>query len=281
MGIGELVWDMLPSGRQPGGAPVNFAYWCSRLGAQGWPVSAVGDDEPGREALGRLASAGLDLSCVQCNACPIGRVDVTLSGAGIPAYDIVEHVAWDALEADGRTLALAAQADAVCWGTLAQRSERSRAAVMKILDATREGCLKVFDINIRRPWYCRETVLASLEKADVLKLNEDELPLVGSMFGLGAAGGEAVAELVRRFGLRYVVYTAGADRSEIYGREGLLSRIPTPKVEVVDTVGAGDSFTAAFATSLLRGDSVAACHRKAVDTAAGVCMQHGAIPQTA
>lgn len=279
MGIGELVWDMLPAGRQLGGAPVNFAYWCGRLGAQGYPVSAVGDDELGREALERLTPTGLDLSYVQRNAQPTGRVDVRLSGEGIPEYDIVEHVAWDALRADADTLALAARADAVCWGTLAQRSERSRGAVEALLAATRPECLKVFDINIRRPWYDREIVLASLAKADVLKLNEEELPLVASMLGCGQSGPEAIAELFRRFALRYVIHTVGADRSEIYAAEGMLSCIPTPRVEVVDTVGAGDSFTAAFVTALLQGEPVVACHRKAVDTAARVCTLHGAIPE--
>ncbi len=275
LGIGELVWDMLPAGRQLGGAPVNFAYWCGRLGAQAYPVSAVGDDDLGREALDRLAAAELDLSYVQCNAQPTGRVDVMLDGAGIPCYDIVENVAWDALEATDSMLALAARADAVCWGSLAQRSAASRRAIAALVDATRPECLKVFDINIRSPWYDREVVLASLERADVLKLNEDELPLVASMLGLETAD---AARIARSCSLRYVVYTAGADRSEIYGPEGLLSCIPTPKVEVVDTVGAGDSFTAAFVTSLLRGEGVIESHRKAVDTAAGVCTLHGAIP---
>lgn len=279
MGIGELVWDMLPGGRQLGGAPVNFAYWCGRLGAEGYPVSAVGSDDLGREAFDRLAGTGLDLEYVQRNALPTGRVNVTLSGNGIPEYDIVEGVAWDALEADARTLELAAQADAVCWGSLAQRSEASRRAIAAILGATRPECLKVFDINIRQHWYSREIVTDSLRQADVLKLNEDELPLVASLLGIGKSGAEAIAELIRTFSLRYVIYTAGADYSEIHSAEGLLSRIPTPQVEVADTVGAGDSFTAAFITSLLQGDPVAACHRKAVETAAEVCTVHGAIPR--
>ena len=279
MGIGELVWDMLPGGRQLGGAPVNFAYWCGRLGAEGYPVSAVGGDDLGREAFDRLAGTGLDLGYVQRNALPTGRVNVTLSGNGIPEYDIVEGVAWDALEADARTLELAAQADAVCWGSLAQRSEASRRAIAAILGGTRPECLKVFDINIRQHWYSRETVTASLRQADVLKLNEDELPLVASLLGIGKSGAETIAELIRAFSLRYVIYTAGADHSEIHNAEGLLSRIPTPQVEVADTVGAGDSFTAAFITSLLQGDPVAICHRKAVETAAEVCTVHGAIPR--
>ena len=188
-------------------------------------------------------------------------------------------MAWDALEADAGTLELAARADAVCWGSLAQRSETSRRTIASILEATRPECLKVFDINIRQHWYSREIVTASLGQADVLKLNEDELPLVASLLGTGKSGAEAIAELVRAFSLRYVVYTAGADHSEIHGAEGLLSRIPTPEIEVADTVGAGDSFTAAFITSLLQGEPVAASHRKAVETAAKVCTVHGAIPR--
>ena len=281
IGIGELVWDMLPSGKQLGGAPVNFAYWCGRLGAKGYPVSAVGNDGLGQEALDRLSHTGLDLGYIQHNDRPTGRVDVRLSGEGIPEYDIVEDVAWDALTADAGALALAARADAVCWGSLAQRSRCSHSAIDTLLAATGEQCIKVFDINIRQPWYDREVVMASLSKADILKLNEDELPLVVSMLGIEKSGEEAVAELVRRFSLRYVVHTVGADRSEIHGAEGMLSCIPTPRVEVVDTVGAGDSFTAAFVTALLHGEPIAACHRKAVETAAQVCTLRGAIPETA
>ena len=279
IGIGELVWDMLPGGRKLGGAPVNFAYWCSCLGAEGYPLSAAGDDEPGRDAFEMLAGTGLDLGYMQRNRLPTGRVDITLSGKGIPEYDIVENVAWDALEAGDKALRLAAQADAVCWGSLAQRSEASRRAICAILDATPDKCLKVFDINLRQHWYTGDIVTGSLRKADVLKLNEEELPLVASLLGIGKSGADAIAELIGEFSLQYVIYTAGADRSEIHSAEGLLSCIPTPEVEVADTVGAGDSFTAAFITSLLQGDPVAVCHRKAVETAAKVCTVHGAMPQ--
>ena len=280
IGIGELVWDMLPAGRQLGGAPVNFAYWCNRLGAEGYPVSAVGDDEPGETALGMLAEAGLDLGYIQHNTWPTGRVEVSLSGAGIPEYDIVEQVAWDALTADTRTLELVARADAVCWGSLAQRSACSRNAIAALLDAAAPHCLKVFDINIRQQWYSREIIQNSLSKADVLKLNEDELPLLVELFDIGASGPEAVTRLLERFGLRYVIYTAGASHSEIHTAEGLVSRLATPKVYVVDTVGAGDSFSAAFITSLLQGEEISNCHRNAVETAALVCTLHGAIPRT-
>ena len=192
-------------------------------GAEGYPVSALGNDEPGETALGILAGAGLDLGYIQHNAWPTGRVDVSLSGDGIPEYDIVEHVAWDAMTADARTLDLVARADAVCWGSLAQRSDCSREAIAAMLDAASPHCLKVFDVNIRQRWYSREIIQNSLSKADILKLNEDELPLLVSLFDLRASGPEAIALLLERFGLRYVIYTAGASHSEIHTAEGLVS----------------------------------------------------------
>ncbi len=279
IGIGELVWDLLPSGRQLGGAPVNFAFWCNRLGSEGYPVSAIGRDELADAAMEALSDTGLDLSFMQHNEYPTGRVHVTLSGEGIPAYDIVESVAWDALQADSRTLELAACANAVCWGSLAQRAETSRKTILALIDAAPERCLKVFDINIRQQWYTPAVIRESLMRADILKLNEDELPLVARMFDLGEEKAGAIKRLVGRFDLRYVVYTAGSSHSEIHDGSGMVSSIPTPKVEVVDTVGAGDSFTAAFVTSLLQGASIDACHRKAVEVAASVCTIHGAIPR--
>lgn len=279
VGIGELVWDMLPAGRQLGGAPVNFAYWCNRLGAEGYPVSAVGEDEPGRTALSILADAGLDTSHIQHNTLPTGRVEVTLSGDGIPQYDIIEGVAWDALTAAEPTRKLVAAADAVCWGSLAQRSEASHRAITALLDAAAPACLKVFDINIRQHWYTRGLLAESLEKADVLKLNDEELPLLVSLLGLDSEGAKAIARLSREFGLKYVIYTAGASHSEIHTADGAVSHLATPKVRVADTVGAGDSFSAAFITSLLQGRDLPTAHRTAVETAAMVCTLHGAIPR--
>ncbi len=277
LGIGELVWDMLPAGKQLGGATVNFAFWCNRLGAEGYPVTAIGKDALGDEVVAWLENTGLDLRHIQRNGHPTGVVNVTLSEGGIPAYDIVENVAWDAIEADENTLELARTADAICWGSLAQRSGKTRLSVEAVLDAAPESCLKVFDINIRQNWYTREVIESSLNKADVLKLNEDELPLIAEMFGLPQE--TAVADIIRNFSLKYIIYTAGADHSEIHGAEGLLSSIKTPSVEVADTVGAGDSFTAAFITSLLGGNTIQESHAKAVEIAAEVCTIKGAIPR--
>jgi fructokinase len=276
LGIGELVWDVLPSGKKLGGAPVNFAFWCNELGAEGFPVTAVGNDSLAEESLAQLQNTGLDLSYIQHNDLPTGVVNVTLSGDGIPAYDIVQNVAWDAIEADKKTLGLAKVADAVCWGSLAQRSEKTRSSVETIIDALEQSCLKVFDINIRQNWYTKELIESSLNKADVLKLNEDELPLIADMFGFDLE--TAIASIIKEYSLKYIIYTVGADHSEIHGAEGMLSYIKTPSVKVVDTVGAGDSFTAAFITSLLSGKTVQESHAKAVEIAARVCTIQGAIP---
>lgn len=277
VGIGETVWDCLPEGRRLGGAPVNFCYFAKELGAEAYPVTAVGDDALGDETLKELERTGLDLNYVSRDALPTGRVLVTLDEAGVPKYDIVENVAWDALECTPAIRSLVSGADAVCWGSLAQRSVRSREAVMNILDSVPAAALKVFDINIREPFYSKEVITESLKRADVLKLNEDELPLLMSLYGLPSDADEAIARLVSGYSLKYVLFTQGAVRSGIYDASGEISSLPTPKVKVVDTVGAGDSFTAAFVTGLLKGDSVAAAHRRAVDVSAFVCTRSGVI----
>jgi len=276
-GIGEIVWDCLPEGRKLGGAPVNFAYYAGRLGAESYPVSAVGPDALGAETLARCRSLGLDTRYITVNALPTSRVLVTLDEAGIPKYEILEGVAWDALEASPEVLSAVSCADAVCWGSLAGRTGEAFRAIMAMVDAAPSGCMKVFDINLRQHFYCRDVVVSSLDRATVLKLNEDELPVLTEMFSLPAEPHRALRAIAADWGLEYVVYTCGAAFSEIHSEAGLLSHIDTPKVEVVDTVGAGDSFTAAFVTSLLMGEDVAPAHSAAVSLAAGVCSRAGAI----
>ncbi|MBQ9548967.1 MAG: carbohydrate kinase [Bacteroidales bacterium] len=275
--IGEVVWDVLPSGRKLGGAPVNFAYFAAQLGVEAFPITAVGRDELGDETLEALEATGLDLSLLQRNALPTSRVLVTLDAAGVPQYEIVENVAWDAMECTPAALDLLSHADAVCWGSLSQRSAASKAAVLQMLDAVPAGAVKVFDINIRQHYYDRDTLSESLRRADILKLNEDELPLLRSLFALPESDTGAIAELIGRFALQQVILTRGADCSEVYGPEGLLSHLDTPKVQVADTVGAGDSFTAAYVASRLQGRPVAEAHALAVRISAWVCTQAGAI----
>lgn len=275
--LGEIVWDCLPAGRQLGGAPLNFAFFAKELGADAYAVSAVGNDPLGDETLEVAAKTCVDLSYVQRNDLPTSRVLVTLDENGIPQYEIVEGVAWDAIECTDSALALVKDASVLCWGSLAQRSEKTRQSVLALIQAAPASCVKVFDINIRQHYYSREVIVESLKMADILKLNEDELPLVAEMLGIKGDEKTIVGELIREFSLKYLVYTHGADFSEVFGAAGEYSHVDTPKVKVADTVGAGDSFTAVFVTSLLQGEDVCRSHARAVNVSAFVCTQHGAI----
>ena len=275
--IGEIVWDCLPSGKQLGGAPLNFAFFAKELGADAYAVSAVGNDVLGDETLEVASSTGVCLDFVQRNELPTSRVLVTLNEDGVPQYEIVEGVAWDAMEISSAALKLVEDASIICWGSLAQRSEKSRKSVLALLDAAPESCLKVFDINIRQHYYNNDIVEASLNRADILKLNEDELPLVAQMLSLSGSEAEIVKSLIDKYSLKCLIYTHGADFSEVYTADGEYSHVPTPRVPVADTVGAGDSFTAVFVTSLLQGKTISESHNLAVDVSAFVCTQSGAI----
>jgi len=275
--IGEIVWDVLPSGKQLGGAPLNFAFFAKELGAESYAVSAVGNDPLGDETLEVASATGVNLDYIQRNDLPTSRVLVSLDAKGIPQYEIVEGVAWDAVECTDAGLALMKEASVICWGSLAQRNEKTRRSVMALLDSAPEDCIKVFDINIRQRYYSLPVIEDSLRRADILKLNEDELPLVADMLGIAGEDREVISSLMERYSLRYLVYTHGADFSEVYASDGGYSHLATPKVEVADTVGAGDSFTAVFVISLLGGVPLKEAHERAVKVSAYVCTRHGAI----
>ena len=277
VGIGELLWDVLPAGRRLGGAPVNFAFYAQEQGAEACIVSAVGQDASGDELLGGIAALGLGVRAVQRNAHPTSTVEVTLDAAGVPAYRICEQVAWDYIERTAEADAAVAGAAVVCWGSLAQRNAVSRRTILALVDAAPVGCLRLFDINLRLNYYDERIVRDSLERADILKLNEDELPVVARFFGLEGAAELVVAQLFERFSLRYVVFTEGGRGSRVTAADGRTSYLATPRVEVADTVGAGDAFTATFAASLMQGLPMEECHRRAVAVAAFVCTRHGAI----
>lgn len=277
LGIGELVWDVFPSGKQLGGAPVNFAYFAKELGAEAYPVAALGNDELGDEAMEVVRPSGLKLDFIQRNSLPTSRVLVTTDEEGVPQYEIVENVAWDAMECTPEILDLASQADVICWGSLAQRSRKSRESILAMVDAAPENCLRVFDINIRQNFYSAEIIHESLNRADILKLNEDELPIVSELFNIEGTQAEQIASIISKYNLKSVIFTQGAVCSEVYDPAGLVSRMETPKVNVADTVGAGDSFTATYITAVLLGKSIAEAHALAVKVAAFVCTQNGAI----
>ena len=275
--FGEIVWDMLPAGKQIGGAPLNFAFFSKTPGTQAYVISAIGKDQLGEETMAILSNAGVDLTYVQKNDLPTSQVLVTLDDKGCPEYEIVEGVAWDYIVPTSDALELVKGASVFCWGSLSQRSETSRSTLLQLLESLPEQCLKVFDINIRQHYYFKEIIERSLSYSDVLKLNEDELPLVAEMLGIQGSETEIIKEMIDMYALRYLIYTHGADFSEVYAADGEMSRILTPKVEVKDTVGAGDSFTAAFVASMLQGKSLAESHAKAVEVSAQVCTKCGAI----
>lgn len=275
VGIGEILWDMLPSGKALGGAPANFAYHAQRLGEEGWAVSAVGNDPLGREILNIVDGKGLH-RIISVVGQPTGTVEVTLDARGVPSYNIKEGVAWDNIPFTPEMEALAQRADAVCFGSLVQRMA-SRASVLRFLRATRPDCLKVFDINLRQHYYSREVLEESLQLADILKINDEEIRTVAGLFGLGDDDTAACRALIAHYGLRMVILTRGPQGSEIITPAELIPEAAGEAV-VVDTVGAGDSFTAAFVVAYLRGDSLADAQRLASQTAAYVCSHKGAMP---
>jgi fructokinase len=277
VGIGELLWDIFPNGRRLGGAPANFAYHASRLGCLGTVVSRVGADTLGRDALARLDTLGVDRSPVQTDPLlPTGTVAVALDPHGHPRYAIHADVAWDALEWTPDLAALAPEAAAVCFGTLASRGPRTLDTVRRFLGAAGPHCLRIFDVNLRQDYHSPERVRAFLGLCDVLKLNEDELPRVAHMCG---AGGDAAEGLRRRFGLKLVALTLGSRGSVLYA-DGLRLEEPGAPVAVADTVGAGDAFTAALVAGLVRGLDLPLIHKRAAALSAYVCTQEGAMPHT-
>ena len=276
VGIGELLWDMLPSGKAIGGAPANFAYHAGRLGEEGWVVSAVGDDALGHEILDVLDEKRLH-SLVAMVDKPTGTVQVSLDDAGVPTYTIVEDVAWDHIPFTPKMQDLASRADALCFGSLVQRNG-SRASVLKFLEAVPASALKVFDINLRQHFYTPEILRKSLEIADVLKINDEEIVTLSEMFGLGSDPREACRKLIGQYSLRFVLLTKGAQGSEVISPDEVIPQ-GVGKVDVVDTVGAGDAFTAAFTVAYLRGDSLADAQKLAGEVTAYVCSHKGAMPE--
>lgn len=275
LGAGELLWDLLPTGRRLGGAPANFAFHATRLGCRGAVASRVGSDPLGREALQALDALGVDRSGVQTDpGRPTGTVAVTLDPEGRPAYVIHEGAAWDALERTPALAALARRADAVCFGSLASRTPGARAALEAILDAARG--LRIFDVNLRPPFVDPGTLRAFLGRTDVLKLNEDELPEVAAL--CGCAPDPAV--LREALGLRAVALTLGA-RGSVLCTPGARYQEPGLPVAVADTVGAGDAFAAALAAGLVQDLDPPRILQRATRLSAFVCTQAGATPETA
>lgn len=277
VGIGEVLWDVFPTGKKLGGAPANFAYHVSQFGLEGLAVSAVGRDTLGEETVNALDEHGLHYHIDRVEE-PTGTVQVTLDDKGVPQYEIKTGVAWDNIPFTEELSRIAASTKAVCFGSLAQRGEVSRQTIGWFLDAVPADCMKVFDINLRQSFFSKEIIEESLRRADILKINEEEIVTVSRMFGISETGYAPVCrKIMEEYSLKMLILTCGAVGSYVF-YDGGMSYIDTPKVKVADTVGAGDSFTGAFVASILQGKSVEEAHRIAVGVSAYVCTMSGAMP---
>lgn len=279
VGMGEALWDVLPEGKKIGGAPANFAYHVSQFGLPSCVVSAIGDDALGKEIIENFTSKGLDQLIAEVPY-PTGTVQVEIDQTGIPLYDIKENVAWDNIPYTEHLDALAKRTKAVCFGSLAQRNVVSRETINLFLDTMPkdDDSLIVFDVNLRQGFYNKEILCKSMQNCNILKINDEELITVSRMFGYpGIDLQDKCWILLGKYNLKMLILTCGINGSYVF-TPGNVSFQPTPKVEVADTVGAGDSFTAAFIASVLKGKSVTEAHSIAVKTSAFVCTQKGAMP---
>jgi fructokinase len=278
VGIGEVLWDLLPSGPKLGGAPANFGYHAHALGAEAFVVTRVGTDDFGQKILRQFEEQQIANGTVQVDdEVPTGMVTVTLSEHGIPSYNIQENVAWDRIAVTPTALRAVHQADAVCFGSLAQRCETSRASIQRLLAAAPAESLRVFDINLRQKYYSRELIEQSLRLANVLKLNDGELPVVANFFGLSGSTRDQIENLANQFDLHLIALTRGADGSLLY-RRGQWSDCPSVPTEVIDTVGAGDAFTATLVMGLLQKMELDEINYLADEIARHVCSSAGATP---
>ena len=279
VGLGELVWDLLPSGKQLGGAPANFAYAAQLLGNRGIVASRIGKDSLGNETLEQLSKLGLDVSFLQIDpVCRTGIVNVQVDLGGQPTFNIAESVAWDSLQWKSAWRALAEHADAVCFGSLAQRSARSRKTILSFLRAVRPGTARIFDVNLRQHFYSAEVISESLKLADIVKLNHEELPRVMEILALDTGDEESSARrLLHACGAKLVCITRGAHGSLLVNLAGIAEH-PGFRVPVADTVGAGDAFTAALVHHFLRGASLRVMNAAANRMGAWVASEAGATP---
>ena len=306
IGVGEVLWDLLQTGPQMGGAPANFAYHAHALGAKSQVITRIGNDDLGCEIIRRFQAMALPRNTVQVDAvAPTGTATVSLSGDGLAHFSIQDNVAWDFLAATPEALAAARQADAICFGSLAQRSQTSRNTIQQLIAAAPAQALRVFDINLRQHYYSRDLIEHSLHLANVLKLNDDELPALAAMFNLaGSCGADTlvrtedcfaantrtrvsaphehqIERLARTFSLQVVALTRGPNGSLLYQQKDGVERwsdCASRSVQVVDTVGAGDSFTAALVLGLLQEMDLDEVNSLANEVARYVCSQPGATP---
>jgi len=278
VGLGEALWDVLPDGAKLGGAPANFAYHVSQFGHDAVAISALGNDELGDKTIKEFDKIGLNYIMPRVEQ-PTGTVGVELDAEGVPTYDIKTDVAWDNIPFTDEIEDAAKNCRAVCFGSLAQRSKKSHDTIMRFLNTTPEDCLKIFDINLRQNFYTKEILQESLRNANILKINDEELVAIGRMFGYPGLDIENKCWLILgKYCLKMLVLTCGTNGSYVFA-PGIKSFQPTPKVQVADTVGAGDSFTGSFTAAILAGMPIGEAHKLAVEVSAFVCTQNGAMPK--
>ena len=278
VGLGEALWDVLPEGKKLGGAPANFAYHAGQFGLDTIAISALGEDDLADETIEALKEHHLNYLMPRVPY-PTGTVQVTLAEGGIPTYEIKEGVAWDNIPYTDEMAEIAKNARAVCFGSLAQRNGVSRENIRKFLADTPADCLKICDINLRQQFYSKEILEDSFKLCNILKINDEELVVVNRMFGYdGLDMRQTCEKMVQDYGLKMLVLTCGTNGSYVFTDDGLTSFQDTPKVEVADTVGAGDSFTGSFCACILNGKPVQVAHKTAVAVSAFVCTQNGAMP---
>lgn len=279
VGMGEALWDVLPEGKKIGGAPANFAYHVSQFGFDSRVVSAIGYDKLGDEILDVFKEKQLRHQIEKVDY-PTGTVQVTLDNEGVPCYEIKENVAWDNIPFTDELRQLALNTRAVCFGSLAQRNVVSRKTINQFLDTMpdTDDHLKIFDINLRQHFYTKEVLSESFEKCNILKINDEELVVISRMYDYpGIDLQDKCWILLAKYNLKMLILTCGTNGSYVF-TPGAVSFQETPKVVVADTVGAGDSFTAAFCASILKGKSIPEAHKQAVEISAYVCTQSGAMP---
>ncbi len=278
VGLGEILWDILPDGNKNlGGAPANFAFHVSQFGLDSLAVSAIGNDALAVETQNALNEK--KLHCIMQKVdYPTGQVLVTLDKEGVPSYNIKENVAWDNIQFTPEIEEIAHNCQAVCFGSLAQRSDVSRNTIKKFIEATPDDCMRIFDINLRQSFYTKEIIQQSMDMCNVLKINDEELVTIGRIFEYPGLDAEHKCwHLLEKYNLDTLILTCGVNGSYVFTK-GKSSFLSTPMVDVVDTVGAGDSFTGSFCAAHLKGMSVEDAHKLAVDVSAFVCTKNGAMP---
>ncbi|MBW1613306.1 MAG: carbohydrate kinase [Deltaproteobacteria bacterium] len=279
VGIGELLWDIFPDGKQMGGAPANVIYHVKHTGCEGYVISLVGNDDLGKSLISEMEKCNLSDRYVGISDLhPTGTVTVKLDKKGMPAYKINENVAWDYLRIDDKNLNLVKEANAICFGSLAQRSNASRNTIISLLKESSDNALKVFDLNLRQNYYNYSVIDQSLEMCNILKLNEDELKELTVLFELTGTIDSRLKYFSENYNLDLIALTKGARSSILYTPEER-SELPSPNINISDTVGAGDCFTAIIIAGILKNMPLNKIHRMAVDMSAWVCTKQGATPE--